>query len=531
MVPCLLACVVGGGCHGLSPAEPGGLTLPESRAAPRDPACESPSIDALKLYSSRDPKQRVAAVTELGRQRHPEALQRLSDAVRDHDLNVRLAAIAALGELGGAGAVQALEGLTQQQTDGIRAAAVAALAKAGARPQVFAAAKDTSWRVRMAVADALAAHPDGEASDLAQRLLGDASVEVQHRVLAAVRNWPVEVAGPVLLAGMERSAYLVRKRAAEQLAADWTPAREFPVDAPPHQRHGILARLHAEFHRQYVSPRVAAAVTAPHASSGAVIGDDRIRDDRSWQPLLGRLKSSDVSQRRQAAEELARLAATRPLPPEAVEQVAQVAAVEADQSVWRSVFRAVAADQGEASAGLARAALSHPSPEVRRGACDYLSAHPDPRHADALLHALDDSSPVVVVAATRALGLAGRLDVAPRLERLQSSPSEPLRLESAIALARLGHPAGVAALERLAMSSNVQIRLRTVQAMGELPDPSFLPTLVRSLDDRGEIALAALESLPKVAGYDVNRNHAASTTAERMRQWKHWCQSQAVMRR
>ena len=69
--------------------------------------------------------------------------------------------------------------------------------------------------------------------------------------------------------------------------------------------------------------------------------------------------------------------------------------------------------------------------------------------------------------------------------------------------------------------------------MGEVPDKSFLPDLIRLLDDRPEIRRAALTSLPRVAGGDAAHRAPAndspdksvalsSSSTEESQRWKEW---------
>jgi hypothetical protein len=114
------------------------------------------------------------------------------------------------------------------------------------------------------------------------------------------------------------------------------------------------------------------------------------------------------------------------------------------------------------------------------------------------------------------------------LRQLLASPSETLRVDAAVALARLGDPSGPPALERLSYSNDQTVRRRVAAAMGEIGDPTFTPSLVRMLDDRQSIRLAALESLPKVVGRDVTAAEGQTPRpfAERLALWKQWFEHQ-----
>ena len=533
-------------------------------------------IEVLDLRANGDYRVRAAALQAMAKRRHAQAEEYATAALRDNDIRVRMAAIAALGELGGSAAQATLQGLLEKrQAEQIRTASVAALARMGARKAVLEAASDESWRVRIKVADALAAWPDGNALTTAGRLLDDPSTEVQRAVVAALARWPLAQSGPILMTAMGKDCFLTRKTAAEQLAARWPPAAEFPVEGPAARRSQSLGQLQGRFRQEFGGADRAALAQAAAGRAkpitpaqlaqveqlvqhkdiqalrtfgpGLIAALEQLVLDRhqalpeaiyrevlpGYGPVfaaLGQLGSAEVSQRRRAADQLATLGAAQPLGRLAVARLAQLLATEADPLVWRSALSAVANDPSEPSLGLAYTAIGHASPEVRRRACEHLAAHADPQHAKVLITALRDSSQPVVCAAVRALGAAGRLDDAEPLRRLSATTNEQVRLETAVALVRLGDPAGGAALERMAYSNDPLVQRQVALVMGEVGDPSFTPTLIRLLDGHVGVCRAALESLPKTVGRDVAAadGRPPENTAERIRRWKQWYQQQAT---
>jgi HEAT repeat protein len=544
--------------------------------------------EVADLRDDPDPNVRAAALQVLARRHHPAAYGYLDAALRDHDLRVRTAAIAALGELGGTQAQATLERMLEDQPEAVRAAAVSALSQLGAEEAVLGAIGDQSWRVRLKVAEALACpairegilmssrRPGGASSmphrrEAARQLLRDPSAVVQRQVVLALAEWPLESAGPVLLEAMQSRSLMTRQAAAKELAARWPPAAEFPVEGRPERRLAVLGELQRRFREQFglghpaASPESAAegppaAVITPQMLDHveqlvrrqdveALVGfgpglvgalEELVFDRQQALPeviyrqvlpqygpvfvALDRLECSDVSERRAAAGGLAELARQRPLGRLVVGRLAQLAVAEPDELVWQSVLTAVADDGSEPSVRLAYAAISHPSAEVRRRACDYLAAHPHPGHTKMLVPTLEDHSEAVARAAVRALGAAGRLDDTEPLRRLLGTTSEYLRLETAVALVRLGDPAGRAALERLAYSTDPKVRCRVAVVMGETAEPTFVPTLIRLLDDRPAVRRAALEGLPKTVGRDVSgsEDRLPASTLERVRRWKQW---------
>lgn len=523
-------------------------------------------VEATDLRTDPDAQVRAAAMRAIARQQHPGAHQYLAAGLNDHDLRVRIACIEALGHLVDAEAGATLTALLENEGELIRAAAVRSLSGLGDRQAVVAAAADESWRVRLAVAESLARQPGPEEAAVAARMLKDPSAGVQNAAISAVADWPLALAGPILLDGLNSTSYIPRRTAAERLSARWAAAAEFPVDGPPERRTEVLEQLKIRFAQEFnvalhntpqrdeqvqTTVAIEPAKSTPESAAEvqrlvALVADStitlsvrgqaierlvaygpRLIDILQESPLaqrqplpeaiyrevlprcssefaaLDRLTSEDVSVRRQAAGDLAGGAGTDPLCRLAVSRLSSIAAKEPDSLVWLGVLKAVSGDKSEASARLAYAAVGHISPEVRRRACEHLGQNPQPRHVAVLLPALDDSSDAVRLAAVKALGASRSLPDTARLEKLLAAPGGTLRVETAKTLCLLDAPSGRAALERMAYSNDQTVRRQVAVAMGEIADPVFASTLIHLLDDRQTIRYSALESLPKVVGRDV----------------------------
>lgn len=533
-----------------------------------------------ELARDPDPRVRIAALEAAARRRAPGAERLVQAALGDFDVQVRLAAIAALGEFGGPEAESSLRSLLDDRGELIRAAAVRALAARGDEQAMTRGAADRSWRVRLAVAEALGPRARPVAIHLARTLLSDQSAAVQGAVVRSVGGWPLEQSGPILLEALASNAFSTRLGASRQLAAAWPAAAEFPIDATPRQGAEALARLQAAFRSQFPSAAGGAAGSSAgdprprrvpserlaevqrllgEASDPAATREARDATLRRLASLgrelidaleilasdnpaaisevvyrdvlpkcgaefaaIGRLQSPEVADRRSAGAELAAGAGQRPLGRLALARLAQVAAREPDPLVWRSVLAAVAGDGSEPSIRLACAGAGHPAMEVRRAACEHLCRYPSPRHQAVLLPALDDPHTDVVRVAVRALGLGGTMQDRQPLRRLLGAADESLRVEAATALARLDDAAGPAALERLTYSRDPTIRRQAAAAMGQVPDPSYTATLIRLLDDHSSVRLAALDSLPKVTGQQPPEpdGPVGSGTAAKISWWK-----------
>jgi HEAT repeat protein len=549
-------------------------------------------IQFLDLRTDGDWRIRAAVLEAVASHGHPQAADYLSSGLTDGDARVHQAAVAGLGVLGTTEALETLQKLLKDPNDAIRAQAVCALATAKAEKSVIDAAADPSWRVRRKAADALALFPDPTAASAAQRLLDDGSSEVQLAAVRATEAWPLERSGPILLAAMSKPALITRKTAAEQLAAKWPPAKEFPVEGPPDRRAEMLNKLNPAFRAQFSvknpplplgegqgegrllndSPSPATpAQPAPKKASPTQVAEveqliremnlkalaayspalvdalDQLHFDRKQLlpeeiysdvlPKYGRIyvvldqmTLADLTERRRAAEELALLSVKQPPGRLVIARLAQLLAKEQDALVWQGAMRSIADDGSQPAIDLAYAAIGHVSAEVRRRACEHLAAHPDPAHVPVLIPALQDTDHAVVCAAARALAATGKMPDAKPLRNLLGSMNEDVQLEAALALTRLGDPSGKPALERLAYSRDPAVRARTAQAMGDFPDPAFTATLIHLLNDTQTVARAALISLPKVVGEDVAQapGQSPATGAEQILRWKHWHERQTA---
>jgi HEAT repeat protein len=240
---------------------------------------------------------------------------------------------------------------------------------------------------------------------------------------------------------------------------------------------------------------------------------------------LDHIHGENVDRRRRAVEELAATVGRQPLGRLAVARLCELATGETDATVWLGVLDALGDSGSEPAVRLARSALGQASGEVRRRACDYLAAHPDPAHEVFLVPLLDDSEQAVVIAAIRALGAAGQIRDIGVLKRQFASANEEVQLETALALLHLHDKGGEEAIERLSYTRDVKIRARVAQALGALGDARLTRILIRMLDDStATVSHAALAALPQVAGRDLGQSvdGAAVPTTEQMARWKKW---------
>lgn len=541
----------------------------------------------VDLRADPNPQVRAAAIGMLLAKRHPRSLEFARNAIQDFELDVKLAAVAGLARHGGPEAVAELERVVLHEGDGLRAEAILALNELQAYDKVFAASEDKAWRVRRSVAECLSKHPDTRGMALARRYLADQSGEVRKATIASLEAWPTPLAGPVLLSAMREPTYETRKLAGEQLARRWPAAQAFSADLPADRRESSVADLEAAWDRDFGATNhtaIMAASQGPPPSTALALSTEqldrlqRVVDDISRQanqagPLpagatnvidsfgpdavdalerlllergtvipeavyrqtltskgpafaaLDALSAADVNDRRQAADRLAALADEAPLRPLVVARITQLCRQETDGLVWRGVFLAVAGDVSGLSGELAIAGLSHPSPEVRRMACEHLGKRPDPRNSAPLMLALGDPHVGVATAAVKALAHPGLVTDPAPVERLLLSRESGIRFESARTLYVNRAPSGAPALERLAREGDPELRRKAVALMGESGDQVFLPTLIAVVDDSNlGVRKTTVDALVALVGTDVARkpDEPLPALSERAARWRAW---------
>lgn len=504
-------------------------------------------VAVVDLRADPTAEIRAMAVKLLLDRRHPQAIEFAQNALKDFETSVRDAAIVGLGKHGGPEARAALERVMLHEGEVLRSQAVAAFAEMGAGDAVVAAANDKAWRVRRAVAQSLAKSPDRAAAGILRTYLADDSGEVRKATVAALEAWPLETAGPVLLAALGEPTYETRRLAGEQLARRWPTAASFTPDLPPERRREMIALFEESWSTQFgaidrtalapispthydphVRPASAAAPLASRLTEERLEQLRKMVDDaarpganvRSFDAFgtdvveglerlviergvvlpeavylqilptkdtafaqLEMLASKTVADRRRAADQLADTAENAPLRPLAVARLVELGQKENDGLVCRGMYAAIENDPGPQAAALAFAGLSHPSPEVRRLACAHLGRSPQTSYAVALTAALDDPHMSVKLEALNALAHTGMLAEAGPVERLLTDVDPTLRLAAARALQRNGLPQGAAALERLAHDGDPEVRRRAAAAMGDSYAAEFVPTLVKLLSD------------------------------------------------
>ena len=474
----------------VDPSRPTAVRLRALRLWSEHPSVHFSSV-VVPLIDSSDPTIRMAAIRAAVAHRHPAALDALRQTAGQYDLTAKLQAIELLGQLGGPEAQTLLHERMQNEKERARRAIVTALAGTGDWPSVLAAADDQKWQVRRAVAAALAEDASIEARQAARTLIADSSGEVRLAMVRSLDGWPLDAAGPLLLAAADSPDYRVRTEAATQLKRRWEPARDLPVHgSTPTAQADTVARLRRAWEQQFGPIDQTARDAAVASKPLPIPQEQRARIDR----LLARWDPASPNEALRSSGD------------------------------WKTALDEGRTARSPLPRPLVDAAIVHPSPMVRRAACEYFAARGISTDATALVPLLDDADTSVVLGAIDAVGRIGSTGQIEPLKRVLGHSDGQLRASAAGALARLGSPSGAAALERLALDRDKRVRRAAAIQMGRLEDPTCTATLIRLLDDERAVQSAAIESLVAVVGRDVAAEPGAPAAGvdEKSRRWKAW---------
>jgi HEAT repeat protein len=268
------------------------------------------------------------------------------------------------------------------------------------------------------------------------------------------------------------------------------------------------------------------------------------------------LSDAESAAQVRAARELADLSAHSSLSPALIRRIRTEIRPDAGDTVFQYLLKAIENNGSDEAAQLARLALGHYSPRIRKTACRYFERHGSPRHGLWLLGALNDRDLSVQLAAIRAAGrcghpgvLVGRPAVVEKdadgrfrettsrqlgLRDLRHDLNHQVRFETAVAMSFLGDPEGMQQMMRYTSSPDVRVRRTAVQEIGLTGRSWFVEPLIdlawTELNHGDDVLereiLASLDRL--VAPINRPKGLARSASIpERIRGWAAWRESQA----
>lgn len=449
---------------------------------------------------------------------HPDALAVLKSQRLDSDLSVREAAVISLGLLDSPAARDELQVVMAKGTELEKIAAVSGLARFG-QEEIAKYVRESSPRVRMAIAAALGKMPTRASGLILAEYLRDRSPEVQLASLAACETtlWGEKERVPLLLQALKAGLLKTRLAALDQLRREWGAEPHFPVDGSLEERDAAVRRLAAE-HR--VSAEVFTAFE-PRTEEGASpdsqerrrsqirqLVDDYFDFPQESEPsqmareqlrtldamgaavleqelvllpgpeaeeisreILSRLNSAytalanmesrDAAVRRTAARQFKERAVQATLSPLVLKKLRSQLLDEQDQLVWSEVIAAILPDSTPEAAQIALVALNSQWPDVRQLGCEYLARHPYPEYALWLLPRLQDADRSVKL---RAIQITADCGNPVALDGFADSPE-------------------TIGLRQFLSSTDQQLRWEAVVAMSTLGDAQASQELIRQTND------------------------------------------------
>jgi len=127
-----------------------------------------------------------------------------------------------------------------------------------------------------------------------------------------------------------------------------------------------------------------------------------------------------------------------------------------------------AADEigGAEGTALLLEALSDPTGEIRGAAVRALAYHPSPAVLKALWEMLPKEKGVVLANLVEALGLSGRKELCPHLERYLGHPDPEVRAKTVVAVSRLADAAGWDKILALRGDPDENVRVAVAEGLG-----------------------------------------------------------------
>ena len=204
----------------------------------------------------------------------------------------------------------------------------------------------------------------------------------------------------------------------------------------------------------------------------AFAGQNRVSD------LIAKLSSSDVAQRADAAEALAKEKSPAAL------HALLVTLGDPVESVRNQALRAAAAtlagDRSDLS--LVVKLLTDGSAARRAGAARLLGIYPSKSYVEPLLRSTHDAAANVRSAATESLGQIGDPRASATLLPLLKDSSAAVRAKAVVALGILRSPASATALTPLLRDKDRSVQANTAVALARIGDRSVTPELIKILE-------------------------------------------------
>lgn len=496
----------------------------------------------------------IEVVKTLAVWRDPVAIEILRTAGQHPYVDVRCCALEAFGQIGGEESLRHLREGVKNTVPRVRAAALRGLRHAGQYGDIYRVGGDKSVEVRTEVARTLADRIEPKSLEIAKKYCSDISGVVVKETAVSLEHWPPEIAVPLLLDMLAGRSPTTRAAARDSLIRKWPAAETVFENALADPLADPVAELKKRFYDEYphaveesYTTSVVQAAGRGTTSSGThsrpfsttlnQVDREQIRES------LDDLAAEDLMLRQRGAAAVYVEASAAPLTSEAILAVCDAVAGENDAIVLTRILSALAVSHETAPplpigtvAAMNRLAMSrlrHSNTEVRKKACAVLGARATLDGLDPLLETLNDPHPEVVRAAIAGLGALstelsletldrhGRLTgVQHGLAELQRHASPTVRVDAAVEGFLLGDTRSRNMLGLLAASREEPVRLYLARRLAETAGKTgetFVPEMLRFLDDKSALRRVALDALPEMCGVSLD---ASLSPTEQAEYWK-----------
>jgi HEAT repeat protein len=479
------------------------------------PGLVAPPKQITLLFHSPEPRVRSAALRVLSVRPVLGIYAEITPLMMDPNYTVQQAAAAAMLATDGQTAIADLKRYTKSGSELVRASIAAAFAQYGYYDMTYRMTDDSSWRVRQAIAAAVASDTRPQAEEVATKLVVDRSPQVQASVISAVGSWPVERGGRILLTAMSSTAYATREAARVALAQDWPAAETFSSGAPPNQRKETLAKFEQQFAQNYK------LTVAPE------------QDVFEPSDAIRQLTKAEMSQRNAAVNDLVLSIQRHELTERQASDLAKELSTWGTSTPWASVIKAMDGLDSGRNVILSLALSGEHAPAIH-AACDHLAKFPSfgaTQHPEPIIVQLENISRsndhVAAGKAIRALAATGDPGQAERIASFLSAGDRQLRIAAGMGLVKLKDQRGRRALERLASEPSLQVRRLLLEQLAADPDPQLAYLLVRLLDDRPDVGRGALSTLEQWSNSGMLPSLPSNATAfaDRRAGWQAFAQN------
>jgi HEAT repeat protein len=389
----------------------------------------------------------------------PHAADVLADLASDQRADVRVLVATLLGELGEPDGAKTLWHLTRDDVEFVRTTAAGSLVRLASMTPIvnsWEGLKDPRPDVRKFTAALLGQASDKSAEPALIEDIRDSDAPVRAEVVGSLGSCGTSASIPSLVESLRDDSALVRTAAASSLSHF-----DDPSSIPP-----LIAALNdSDWH-----------VRAAAIMSLSSLANDKDRVAKIIDPIAARLQDDPYALvRDRAADALA-----RPNDEKAVAALVQAIVSENREARFHAHEAIISCKAVSALPQLARY-VHHPNRDVREKIIRIFGEIGGGDQVPYVMDALNDSDPVVRLAAVQALRKLQGEGMVESIEAKCNDADPNVRAESARALGNIGDRKAVPKLEELLHDDNGFVRSAAAESLGQLGDRTATVALIQVL--------------------------------------------------